>query len=82
MVLISLVVIVLEQVRAVGGEQLQEVVDGRERRVVRRDVVAVKEVQQNPESLVEVHEVGDRLFGIWKFRNDIATARLSKTKHN
>ena len=39
-------------------------VDGGEGGVVGRDVVAVEEIQQNPERLVEVHEVADGLLGI------------------
>ncbi len=48
---VSLLVVVLQQVRPVRGEQLQQPVDGGEGGVVRRNVVAVEEVQQDSKRL-------------------------------
>ncbi len=48
---VSLLVVVLQQVRPVGGEELQQPVDGGEGGVVGRNVVAVEEVQQDSKRL-------------------------------
>ena len=63
LVIEPLLVVVLQQVRPVGGEELQKPVDGREGRVVGRDVVAVEKVEQNAKCLVQVDKVSDRLLG-------------------